>query len=154
MFGSPARSGRRFAVLVMTSTCVLFIAIVSGVTWRLQTQLHDQILRREAESLQAVALMQLSAPEVRLIDLGATDPTYDIFAALLESTRLRGVLSLELYDPDHHRQAALPEGPEWAPFEPIASDHVTVRGRLHRRLAIGPSDRPLHGPTDRNRTRV
>jgi signal transduction histidine kinase len=145
MFGSSARSGRRFAVLVMTSTCVLFIAIVSGVTGRLRMQLHDQILRREAESLQAVALMQLSAPEVRLIDLGFTDPTEDIFAALLESTRLRGVLSLELFDPDQDRRAALPEVPEWAPFEPIASDGLTVRGRLHRRLALGPADNSTSG---------
>jgi signal transduction histidine kinase len=145
MFGSSARSGRRFAVLVMTSTCVLFIAIVSGVSGRLRMQLHDQILRREAESLQAVALMQLSAPEVRLIDLGFTDPTEDIFAALLESTRLRGVLSLELFDPDHDRRAALPEVPEWAPFEPIASDGLTVRGRLHRRLALAASDDSTSG---------
>lgn len=99
----------------MAVASILFVVIVGAVTLRLREQLREQVLRREAESLHAVALMQLSAPTIRLTDFGIADPTEDIFAALVMSSRLKGVLSIEVFDPSLERRAAMPETAAMAP---------------------------------------
>lgn len=87
----------------------IFGALVLSLTWRLRGELRGRVLQREAEAMHAVVLMQLASEEVRqpeLVELGASG---DAFTAVLESSRLRGVLAVQLYDREGALQAALPE---------------------------------------------
>ncbi len=98
----------RLASAVTLATLAVFGVLVGSLTLRLRGELQVQVLRREAESIHAVALMQLGAQKVKLSDLGAGDPAQDWFAAVLESARLRGVYSVQLYDPLGKFLSALP----------------------------------------------
>jgi len=96
--------------MAMAATLVVFGALVGAITWRLRGELQARVLQREAEAIHAVVLMQLAADEPRLTDLAAADATSDAFAAVLESSRLRGVLGVQLFDLAGTLQAALPAG--------------------------------------------
>lgn len=99
------KSGWAAVVAILT----VFAALVLGITWRLRGELRGRVLQREAEAMHSVVLMQLASQQARqpeLVELGASDHA---FAAVLESSRLRGVLAVELYDRDGRLQAALPE---------------------------------------------
>jgi len=93
----------------LVAILAVFAALVLGLTWRLRGELRGRVLQREAEAMHAVVLMQLASEQARqpeLVELGAAE---DAFAAVLESSRLRGVLAVQLYDRQGALQAALPE---------------------------------------------
>lgn len=94
--------------LAMAATLMVFGALVAAITWRLRGELQERVLQREAEAIHAVVLMQLATDEARIGDYRLTDPTSEMFAAVLESSRLRGVLGVQLLDPRGELQAALP----------------------------------------------
>ena len=93
--------------LAVAATLLVFALLVSGITWRLRTELRARVLQREAESINAVVLMQLSQAAEQLAELGVDGAT-NAFAAILESSRLRGVLAVQLFDREGTLQAALP----------------------------------------------
>jgi hypothetical protein len=72
------------------------------------TNLHAQVLSREAESLLAVVRLQQRLAEEEWMGLGLTQPADDRFSTLLLTTRLRGVLALRLYEPTGQLREALP----------------------------------------------
>src|SRR5690606_23272837 len=96
---SPTESKpRRVLFAVMLATVAIFGALVALLTWQLREQLREQVLRREAEAIQAVALMQLGRAEERLSAFAPEFVMDDLFAAVLESSKLRGVLAVQLFD--------------------------------------------------------
>ncbi|MBL9203447.1 MAG: HAMP domain-containing histidine kinase [Opitutaceae bacterium] len=99
---------RRVPVVVTVVTLGIFAAFVAVVTLRLRAHLHDQVLSREAESLLAVVRLQQRLAEEEWMRLGLTQPSDDRFSTLLLTTRLRGVLSLRLYEPTGQLREALP----------------------------------------------
>lgn len=99
---------RRVPVVVTLVTLGIFAAFVAIVTLRLRTNLHAQVLSREAESLLAVVRLQQRLAEEEWMGLGLTQPTDDRFSTLLLTTRLRGVLALRLYEPTGQLREALP----------------------------------------------
>lgn len=111
-------------VLAIAATILVFGALVGGLTWSLRAALRAQILQREAESIHAVALLQLTRNEPKLSDFGDVDPTQDWLAAVLESSRLRGVLAVQLFDAAGRPKAALPDTGAVAPI-----DWATAGGR-------------------------
>jgi signal transduction histidine kinase len=99
---------RRTFALLTAATLVVFGGIVFGQALRLQRPLHDEVLRREAESVQAVAQMQIAAAKSRLTKLGLELSPADLFAAVLESSRLNGVLAVQLFDRSGALRESLP----------------------------------------------
>lgn len=111
---SPLQPGRTL-VAVTFATIAIFGALVAGITWRLRGELRDQVLQREAEAIGAVALLQLDSANVGLAEFGTEFVIDDLFAAVLESSRLRGVLAVQLFDTDGRLRKAKPIAPDDAP---------------------------------------
>lgn len=106
----PLRSGRVF-VVVMLATLTIFGGLIGGITWRLRSQLQSEVLRREAESIHAVAMLQVGR-ESPLAQFGAEFALDDMFAAVLESAALRGVLAVQLFDARGRLRQAKPIAPD------------------------------------------
>ena len=94
----PSPKPRRVLALVTVTTTAIFGALVALLTWQLRGQLREQVLRREAEAIHAVALMQLGRVDERLSEFDPALAMDDMFAAVLESSKLRGVLAVQLFD--------------------------------------------------------
>ena len=95
----PESKPRRVLLGVTLATITIFGGLVALFSWQLRAQLRQEVLRREAEAIHAVALMQLGRVEGR--GLSAFSPEFvidDLFAAVLESSKLRGVVSVQLFD--------------------------------------------------------
>lgn len=123
---SPNPQSRRVAVAVTLLTVAIFGGLVAGITWQLRESLREEVLRREAEALHSVTLMQLATSEERSAPFGAGDSTDVLFAAVLESSRLRGVLAVQLFDAAGVLQAALPRGDSQAVDERWWPDRLAL----------------------------
>jgi len=88
---------RRVFAVVICATLAIFGGLLAGLTWQLRSRLRAEVLNREAEAIQAVALLQLSR-ESALAQFGSEFALDDMFAAVLESAALRGVLAVQLFD--------------------------------------------------------
>lgn len=104
----PALSLRRLRWVVVGVTLATFAAFVVVVTWQLRRDLRQQVLAREAESLRSVVRLQQQLAEEEWMKLGLTQPSDDRFVTLLLTTRLRGVVSLRLYEPTGQLRDAMP----------------------------------------------
>ena len=105
---APSPKPRRVLLVVALAMLALFGAVVAGMMWQLRARLRAEVLRREAESIHAVAQMQLGAAQPVSALVGA-DPTQDLFAAVLESSRLRGVLAVQLFDANGQLRETMPQ---------------------------------------------
>lgn len=118
----PTSQPRRVLVPVIIVTFAIFGGLIAILTWRLRDRLRTEVLRREAEAIHSVALMQLGPADARLAQFGAEFAIDDLFAAVLESSRLRGVLAVQLFDATGRLREANPLAPDdvtatawWAP---------------------------------------
>ncbi len=104
----PNPRPRRILLFVTLATLAIFGGLLAGITWQLRGQLRDEVLRREAEAIHAVALMQLGSADLRLAEFGEEFIIDDLFAALLKSSELRGVFAVQLFDARGTLKAAKP----------------------------------------------
>lgn len=107
MLAAKPKTGR-VLLAVTLATLVIFGGLVAGITWRSRQAVRTEILRREAESIAAVAHLQLRTAEARAAEFGEDGAFDDLFAAVLESSRYRGVLAVQLFDRGGTLRAALP----------------------------------------------
>jgi len=105
---SPSSKPRRIGFAVTLATFAIFGGLVGGLTWQMRGQLRGEVLRREAEAIQAVAMMQLQMAEERTGENDGPGDMETLFAAVLESSRLRGVLAVQLFEVNGALRAALP----------------------------------------------
>jgi signal transduction histidine kinase len=105
---SPRLYSWRFAAGVTAATLMLFGAVMGWGTWKLREGLRDGVLQREAEALYAVALMELGRTETRLAAPTPDEAPAAFFAVVLESSRLRGVMAVDLFNASGHLENALP----------------------------------------------
>lgn len=129
----------RATLAALVGTALVFLAGVALPSWRLREDLREQILRREAESLRAMVDLQLARTGEELGGYGFGTELADWFAPLLETSRLRGVLALRLFDAAGVVRAALPAADEEKRL--AASDLAVVgaggtRARLHPRAVL------------------
>jgi signal transduction histidine kinase len=97
---SPSPKPRRVLLAVTLVTIAIFGGLIALITWQLRAQLRESVLRREAEAIHAVALMHTARlDEEGLAEFGPEFFIEDLFAAVLEASKLRGVLSVQLFDP-------------------------------------------------------
>lgn len=113
----------------MALTILVLAMAVGAVTWRLRAGLQQQVLRREAAVLTAVASMQLA---------NASDAPDAMFFAVLRASTLHGVVAIQVFDAAQQFQGAEPFGSEKPP--PAADWAALMEGRpvarLHRRETI------------------
>jgi signal transduction histidine kinase len=96
----PNPKPRRVLLAVTLATIAIFGGLVALITLQLRAQLRESVLRREAEAIHAVALMQSArvGEGLGLAEFGAEFVIEDLFAAVLESSKLRGVVAVQLFD--------------------------------------------------------
>jgi signal transduction histidine kinase len=99
--GLTAAIGLGIVVLVLG-------AAVAGITWRLRVGLRDQILRREGESLHAVALMQEALERDRPGGGEAAGEEEPWVILALQISRLRGVLGVQVLGPQGQPWHSMP----------------------------------------------
>lgn len=100
---------RRVLLATLLASLAVFGTLLAALTLQLRAQLRAEVLQREAEAMHAVAQLQLGH-----VDTGgavAAGPAIEaaLFAAVLESSRLRGVLAVQLFDAAGRLRDALPE---------------------------------------------
>lgn len=144
MQGSPATLRRTAAVLTAATLAVLLV-LVAGLGLWLRRELREEVLRREAEALHAVATMEVRAAEGRVAGLPRDDATIFLLNAALQSSRLRGVLALQLFDERGGLRETRPDtGPvpreeRWWPDEPLApAARFHSRGTLEAVFGVKP----------------
>jgi signal transduction histidine kinase len=162
----PNPKPRRVLLAVTLATIAIFGGLIALITWQLRQQLRGEVLRREAESIHAVALMQYGRVEERLAEFGPEFAMEDLFAAVLESSKLRGVIAVQLFDVQGtlRRSSTIPpedaESSKWWPnrlaepqarFLPegvleMAAPLEAVRTGATEPLPLLEIAVPLHGP--------
>lgn len=152
----PAMTSKpqRLLARVSVVTIAIFGALVAALTWRLRHELRDEVLRREAEAVHAVALMQLRLAEERGGPLEGAIGLEQAFQAVLESSKLRGVVAVHVFAPGGELYAALPVWPaerRWSgatavPQAPRATfrAEASLEGALG--LAVEPGAEPTRAP--------
>jgi signal transduction histidine kinase len=153
------------AVLVLAAIVVVLGVAVAGITWWLRAGLREQILRREGDSLYAVTVMQQTLEADRRKGTEATGDADQLVLLALQSSRLRGVLGVQVIDghevslhsmPTTLQLTAITAG-EWTALralQPVVRfDRAASLGKLYG-LDDGPDEQtplleiavPLHRP--------
>jgi len=136
---------RRVMFAVVLATLVVFGGLVAALTFRLREQLRSEVLHREAAAIHAVAQMQLAGIENEAGLLMGGDPIQELFSAVLESSRLHGVLAVQLFDSNGLLRDLLPALDEaesvlrWWPAAPAgAVVRFDLAGSLEAVYGIDP----------------
>ena len=101
-------SSRHVQWTAIVAASVLLLALVAVVAWPVRRELQSQVLQREAEAVAAVARQQRDIGVSRYEGLGLAPTVDDVFEALLESSRLDGVVAIQLFGPDGQSARELP----------------------------------------------
>jgi signal transduction histidine kinase len=130
----PPSSGRITRLSVLGVTVLVFGGVVAAMTHQLRSGLREQILRREAEMLAAIASMQL--------DDAAEDVPAAKFIAVLKTQKLAGVSGLRIYDTERRLNGTYLLPPAATPppeelWQRVAAGEAI--GRLHRNLSSDPN---------------
>ena len=121
---SPSPPGRATQLTVVGLTVAVFAAVVAFVTLQLRDGLREQILSGKAETLAAVASMQLANGAEALAEVGLTDAPGELLAAVLKASKYRGVLAIRVFDAGRRFSGALPLE---LSDEPPSSEEWTTR---------------------------
>ena len=146
---------RRFSSAgIVVLTVAVFAAVVAFVTVLLRTRLREQVLLREGEKFSAVASMQLAVEVDAIKALGLDDAPGELLAAVLKTSKLRGVLAIRVFDAAAHFNAAIPfawseDPPPTADWLRLAAGHAIARLHPERSLSqlTGLTAEPAAGET-------
>lgn len=133
----PTFSGRSAHFAVLALTVVVFGAAVAVVTWQLRAGIREQILRREAGWLEAVASMQLAEAATNLGDEPLDKVPGLLLYAVLKTEKLAGVSGVRVFDANRRlsNSRGLLADEEMAPaalWEQLTSSGAI--GKLHTHL--------------------
>ena len=99
---------RRLGPWIIAAAILVLAAFVTLVSARLRLSLREQVLSREAESMHALVALQQRIAEDEWAELGMSMPAEDRLAVVLQTTKLRGVVAVRIYEPTGLLYAALP----------------------------------------------
>jgi signal transduction histidine kinase len=99
---------RRLGPWIIAAAILVLAAFVTLVSARLRLSLREQVLSREAESMHALVALQQRIAEDEWAELGVSMPAEDRLAVVLQTTKLRGVVAVRIYEPTGLLYAALP----------------------------------------------
>ena len=91
------------------TTLLLFSAVAGALAFQWRSDLYKGVLRREAEEIRSVLLLQQTIAAAKHRDFTLEDASADLFTAILESSRLRGVLVARLFDSTGILRQAVPD---------------------------------------------
>lgn len=95
---TPSTLSRYAPIGVLGLTVLVFAGVVAAVTLQLRTGLREQILRREADTLAAVASYQLDASAGEYGDVALTQVPGALLVAVLKTAKFRGVIAVRVFD--------------------------------------------------------
>lgn len=132
---TPSSSVRFAHGGVLALTVGVFAVVVAAVTWQLRAGLREQFLRREADTLAAIAAMQLDNGAADMGDPALAEVPGALLSAVLKTSKMRGVSGVRIFDADQRANSAWPF--PWTDDPPPAADwRVVLAGepvvRLHR----------------------
>lgn len=136
---------------MLAITLLVFAAVIVFVTWQLRAGLREQILRKEGETLAAVATLQLATNQAALAELGVADEPGELVNAVLQASKLRGVLAIRVFDANQRLAGALPAvvselPPTPAEWAELAAGRTITRLHPHETLAallvLSPDNQP------------
>ncbi|RKX33225.1 MAG: hypothetical protein DRP71_10715 [Verrucomicrobia bacterium] len=84
---------------MLALTLIVFGLVVAVVTFGLRKEVRNQILHRESEALYAATMLQRDLLEETDEDLGLAEEDYALFAIVLRTSRMRGVVAMRVFDP-------------------------------------------------------
>lgn len=99
---------RRLGPWIIAASVLVLAALVALVSVRLRGSLREQVLSREAESVHALVALQQRLAEDEWAELGVSMPSEDRLAVVLQTTKLRGVVAVRIYEPTGLLHAAVP----------------------------------------------
>jgi signal transduction histidine kinase len=99
---------RRLGPWIIAAAILVLAAFVTLLSARLRLSLREQVLSREAESMHALVALQQRIAEDEWAELGVSMPAEDRLAVVLQTTKLRGVVAVRIYEPTGLLYAALP----------------------------------------------
>ncbi len=91
-------AGRFAHAGVLALTVAVFAAAVAGVTLQMRAGLREQILGREADTLAAVASLQLDTSAAEYGDIAVTEVPGALLVAVLKTSKFRGVVAVRVFD--------------------------------------------------------
>jgi signal transduction histidine kinase len=92
-------SGRYTSAGILALTMAVFAGAVFAITWQMRADAREQILRREAGTLAAVASMQLDLSAVEYGEVVLAEVPGALLVAVLKTSKLRGVVGVRVFDP-------------------------------------------------------
>ncbi len=104
---STSPNGRYAQIAVVILTLAVFGTAVAFVTLRLREGLRGQILLNKADTLSAVASLQLA---ISTEEEGTADAPGALLSAVLKVSKFRGVVAIRAFDPDKAFLGAAPLG--------------------------------------------
>ena len=109
---TPSSPGRSAHLAVVALTLTVFAVVVTFVTWRLRDGLKEQILLGRAETLAAVASMQLAngADTLTELKLSPTEVPGELLASVLKASKFRDVLAIRVFDAERRFSESVPLG--------------------------------------------
>ena len=132
---TPPPPGRSAQLAVVALTLAVFAAVVAFVTLQLRAGLRQQTLLRGAETLAAVASMQLANGAEALAEVGLTDAPGELLAAVLKTSKYRGVLAIRVFDAQRRFAGAVPlELSDEPPAEADWTERPLARLRSREKL--------------------
>ncbi|MCX6954101.1 MAG: hypothetical protein NTV51_18280, partial [Verrucomicrobia bacterium] len=132
---TPPPTGRHAQFAVVALTLAVFAAVVAFVTLQLREGLRERVLSGKAETLSAVASMQLAIGAEPFAELGETEVPGELLAAVLKASKFRGVLGIRVFDAERRFSGAVPvelsaEPPTAAEWTERPTARLQPRSRL------------------------
>lgn len=133
---TPPSTGRHAYLAVVALTLAVFAAVVAFVTLQLRDGLRQRSLLSKAETLSAVASMQLAIGAETLGELGVTELPGELLDAVLKASKFRDVLAIRVFDAERHFTGAVPvelsdEPPPAADWTERPAARLEPRAKLH-----------------------
>lgn len=129
--------GRIVQLAVVGLTLGVFATVVVFVTLQLRDGLRSQVLLSKAETLTAVASLQLANEAEALAELGLADAPGELLAAVLKAAKYRGVVAIRVFDAEKKFAGAVPlELSDEAPNQSEWSGSPIARMRPRSALAM------------------
>jgi signal transduction histidine kinase len=138
-------ASRRLPLVALILTLVVLAATIAFTTRRVRTGIRDQLCRRDAEVLHAVAVLLVDEGSAEATLAGPVTEPANQLLVILQASRLRGVLGTRLFDTAGRFVEAFPPNVREAGLD--ASDLTGLRGlRPVARFHAGTSARDLFYP--------
>lgn len=96
---APSNSGRFATLGVLVLTVAVFAGVVAAVTLQLRAGIREQILRREAGMLAAVASLQLDNSAAEYGEVALAEVPGALLVAVLKTSKFHGVVGVRIFDP-------------------------------------------------------